>query len=72
MYPNPVKDHLRIRSEKRIDLVIVRNLMGQTVKTVSVNNLEATLDLSQVPVGSYLITLKLADGRLSTEKIVKL
>lgn len=72
LYPNPVKDNLRIRSEKRIDQVIVRNLMGQTVKTVSVNNMEATLDLSQVPAGSYLITLKLADGRLSTEKIVKL
>ena len=72
LYPNPVKDYLRIRSEKRIDQVIVRNLMGQTIKTVSVNNMEATLDLSQVPAGSYFITMKLADGRLSTEKIVKL
>ncbi len=72
MYPNPVKDKLRVNSEQIINQLIVCNLLGQLVKNVVVNNYETTLDLSPISAGNYFVTLKLADGRFTTRKIVKL
>lgn len=72
LYPNPVQDVLHIKSEQTISQVIVRNLVGQTVRTVVVNSNETTVDMSQTSAGNYIVTLKLADGRYTTRKIVKL
>jgi endoglucanase Acf2 len=72
LYPNPVQDKLHVNSEQIIKQVIVRNLLGQAVKNVVLNSAESTLDLSQISAGNYFVTLKLADGRFTTRKIVKL
>lgn len=72
MYPNPVQDKLQVNSEQIISQVIVRNLIGQAVKNVEVNSNETTLDFSQISAGNYFVTLKLADGRFTTRKIIKL
>jgi len=71
-YPNPVQDKLRIKSNQIISQVIVRNLVGQAVKNVVVNNTDATLDLGQLSAGNYFVTLKLSDGRIVTQKVIKL
>lgn len=72
MYPNPVQDKLHLNSELIINQIIILNLLGQAVKNIELNNNETTLDLSQISAGNYLVTLKLADGRFTTRKIVKL
>jgi len=72
LYPNPVQNELNIKSEEEISEVIIRNLVGQTMKTVLVNGLEKSINLSDVASGNYFITVKLANGQLSTQKIVKL
>jgi hypothetical protein len=72
MYPNPVQDKLQVKSEQIISQVIVRNLVGQAIQLVKVNNTETILDLGQLLPGNYFVTLKLADGRFTTQKIVKL
>lgn len=71
-YPNPVTDMLNIHAKSDISQVIVRNLIGQTLKTVTVNGLEKSIDVSAVSAGNYFITVKLANGQQSTQKIVKL
>lgn len=72
LYPNPVKDRLNVTAKTDISEVIVRNLVGQNVKSFAVNGLEKSIDLSDVSSGNYLVTVKLANGQLSTQKFVKL
>jgi len=72
LYPNPVQDKLHLNSERIISQIIIRNLLGQTIQSVNVNNNETTLDMSQISAGNYFVTLKLADGQITTQKIVKL
>lgn len=71
VYPNPVQHDLQVRSEQIIKQVIVRNLMGQIVQNVEVNNNEATVKFGQIPSGNYLISVQLADGQVVTRKIEK-
>jgi hypothetical protein len=71
-YPNPVTDRLTINAKSEISQVIVRNLLVQSVKSVMINGLEKSIDLSTVSTGNYFVTVKLANGQLSTQKIVKL
>lgn len=72
VFPNPVTDNLNILSHSEISAVTVRNLLGQAVKTVRINNLvESNIDLSAIPAGNYFVTVKLASGRLETQKVLK-
>jgi hypothetical protein len=71
-FPNPIINKLTISAKTEISQLTVRNLLGQSVKTAIVNGLEKTIDLSDVASGNYLLTLKLANGQSSTQKIVKL
>lgn len=72
IYPNPTKDVLMISAKSEISLVTVRNLVGQTVKTQTVNGLEKSVDLGDITAGNYFVTIKLSNGLLSTQKFVKL
>ena len=72
VYPNPVQDKLHINSELEIGQVIVRDLLGQQVKSITVNSLYKTIDLTGLASGNYFITVKQVNGELSTQKIVKL
>lgn len=71
LYPNPVKDMLTIAAQSDIKEVVVRNLVGQTVMNVSVNGFEKSVDLSSVAAGNYFVTVKMANGQVSTQKFVK-
>ncbi len=71
-YPNPITNKVTVSAKTEISQIIIRNLLGQSVKTASVNGLEKTIDLSDVASGNYIISLKLANGQFATQKIVKL
>jgi hypothetical protein len=70
-YPNPVADKLTVSAKSEISQVIVRNLLGQTVKSVAMNGLEKSINMSDISAGNYFVTVKLANGLLSTQKLVK-
>lgn len=72
LYPNPIMNQLTINAKSEISQVIVRNLLGQNVKSMMVTGLEKTIDLSDISAGNYFVTVKLANGQLSTQKVVKL
>lgn len=72
LYPNPVSDQLVIKSEKEIRQVIVRNLLGQTIKSEMVNCKDASVDISCLSTGNYIVVVKYITGEVSTQKIIKL
>ena len=72
IYPNPFGDVLEIKSDVLINEVEITNFLGQCIKTISMNSVEKSIDVSSISAGNYLVTLKLADGQLSTRKIIKL
>ena len=71
-YPSQVTDRLTVKAETEISQVVVRNLLGQSVKSVAVNSNEQSIDLSAVSSGNYFVTVKLVNGQSATQKIIKL
>lgn len=70
VYPNPVKDVLTISYEQEITRVSVYNLLGQEVITQSINANETSIDVSQLPVGAYLVKVNAGDT-VKTVKVIK-
>jgi len=71
-YPTKIIDLLNVVSESEIRQIVVRNLVGQIVKTATVNNCESKINFSEISVGNYLVTIKLANGQSTTQKVIKL
>ena len=71
-YPSQVTDRFNVKAETEISQVTVRNLLGQSVKSVAVNSNEQSIDLSAVSSGNYFVTVKLVNGQSATQKIIKL
>ncbi len=71
-YPSQVIDRLTVKADTEISQVTVRNLLGQSVKSIAVNSNEQSIDLSAVSSGNYFVTVKLANGQSATQKIIKL
>lgn len=72
VYPTSVSKNLNIKSEREMSEVIVRNLLGQDLKTIAVSGLEKSIDLSTLSAGNYFVTVKLTTGMVSTQKFIKL
>lgn len=72
MFPNPIQDNLLVRTEKEMREITVRNIMGQTIKTITANDSEKIIDLSELSGGNYIISVVLENGELLTKKLVKL
>ena len=71
-YPNPVLNKLNVSAQSEISEVTVRNLLGQSVKLSTINSTSSSIDLSEVSAGNYYVSVKLANGQVSTQKFVKL
>jgi len=72
VFPTSVHNTFNVKSETAMSQIVVRNLVGQTLKTVEVSGMEKSIDMSAFAAGNYLVSVKLANGLLSTQKIVKL
>jgi len=70
-YPNPATDWLNIKAGSEIQEIHLKNLLGQTVKIVKVNEWIYTLDISNIPSGNYLIVSKMENGQQAVNRIVK-
>jgi hypothetical protein len=72
MYPSFTSGKCAVSSDTEIGQIVVRNIMGQTVQTISVNNNNANLDLTSCAAGNYFVSVKLINGKIGTQKIIKL
>jgi len=70
LYPNPVLDMLTISAKNEIKELSVVNMLGQTIKTVTPNNLDYQLDLSGLTSGIYFVKARVNNTE-GTFRIVK-
>ena len=70
-YPNPAKEqlHMQFSPDVKPALVELYDLQGRLVRTQG-NNFES-IDLSQLPVGTYTMRVTLENGEVYSDKMVK-
>ncbi len=72
IYPNPFNENLNIIQSgtgKEISKIEMYNIIG--VRIANLNISQSSLDMSQLPSGTYLIRVEYQDGRQAVQKIVK-
>lgn len=69
-HPNPVKDVLHLSSVETMTEASVYNVLGQQVVKTSLGSNQATLDLSSLNAGTYIVKVSSANGQ-KTIKIAK-
>lgn len=69
-YPNPVSDVLTISHASEIERVEVINMLGQPVQHLLVKSKEATIDMTHLPSGTYIVKAQ-ADEMTKTFRIVR-
>ncbi|MDX5585523.1 MAG: T9SS type A sorting domain-containing protein [Aureibaculum sp.] len=69
-YPNPVKEKLMMNAKENISSVSFYNILGQEVKNINPRNLNAELDLTLLPSGTYLIRA-FVDEKMGSFKVIK-
>ena len=69
-YPNPVVNTLTLEAKNTISSVSVYNIVGQEVKLVSPNSLNATINMNELSNGVYFVTITI-DNAQKTIKVVK-
>ena len=63
---------LVVSCQSELSEVTVRNLLGQNVRTATVNANSKTIDLSGLATGNYIVVAKMSNGQVSTQKFLKL
>lgn len=73
VYPNPVKDMLKVVADKPISTIYVYGLMGQLAFNKKVENAtsEYEINLSSLAEGTYFVRVQTEDGIVSTQKVIK-
>lgn len=69
-YPNPVKDMFNLSYSSEISSIRVVNLLGQEVISKTVNATSTQIDMSQLSVGTYIVSATVGDT-IKTIKVVK-
>ncbi|MFI3239809.1 MAG: family 16 glycosylhydrolase [Bacteroidales bacterium] len=71
IYPNPTKDIINISSETDIANVTIYNSLGMVVKSVTTDETNPTIDISQLKKGHYIVNIKTIDGENSAHNLIK-
>ncbi len=70
VYPNPASDVINI-SGADVKTVSFADINGRTVKSLNVNSTQATISISDLSTGVYMMTIETADGATTTKKLLK-
>jgi Bacterial Ig-like domain/Secretion system C-terminal sorting domain/NHL repeat len=70
LYPNPVKGVLNIRAQETLKTIQIFNLMGQQVFLKRLNSNKTTINLNQLPQGTYFIKIT-TDKTIKSVKLIK-
>jgi hypothetical protein len=70
MYPNPTFNMLNISAKETIQDTQIFNVLGKNVMSVKVNNSKASIDVSNLATGIYLVKYSV-NGTIGTAKFVK-
>jgi len=69
-YPNPVVDQLKISNDTKIINAELYNTTGQVIMNVNINAEKASLDMTKVPAGVYILKLN-TEKQSESVKIIK-
>jgi hypothetical protein len=70
IYPNPTKSTLNIDAVSNLESVSIFNLLGQQVMFQNINSKQASLDVSGLQAGIYVVKTA-ADGLTSSTRFIK-
>jgi hypothetical protein len=71
VYPNPCKDFVTIRSDEQMESLTVYGFRGEILQSVNhLNAKQSTLDVSYLKEGFYIITVRLPNGTVKSEKLI--
>lgn len=71
VYPNPASDYLNVTSQDQIEEVLILNSLGQEVLSMTNAGFSATLNVSDLRQGVYVVIVKHENQHISTAKITK-
>jgi hypothetical protein len=70
VYPNPANTSVRIEARNNIESVMVYNMMGALVKTISADSRTLNVNLSDYENGIYYFNIRQSDGKVSNQRLV--
>lgn len=70
IYPNPSKDLVNITCDMSMEKVEIYNMLGVCIKTITPNNTQTSLDISQWTNGMYMVRIS-NNGKVMTKMLVK-
>ena len=70
VYPNPANGQVRIEAENGIENVMVYNILGALMQTVSVNGQHVNINTANLSNGVYLFNIRQSDGTVSNRRVV--
>jgi hypothetical protein len=70
VYPNPANNQVRIESANGIESVMVYNMMGALVETLSANGRILNVNLSDYQDGVYFFSIRQSNGTVSNQRVV--
>lgn len=70
-YPTPTRGLLNVAAQRPFDQVEVLDMTGRSVQSEAVHAGQATLDLSDLMAGRYLVRLTFANGDRQVRSIIK-
>ena len=71
-YPSMAKNSLNVSADNEISEISIVSLVGQSLRTMTINSNSKTITLNDLVSGQYLVRIKLANGQIGTQKFVKL
>nr|WP_321230434.1 T9SS type A sorting domain-containing protein [uncultured Psychroserpens sp.] len=69
-FPNPVKNTLTLNAQNEMSNVSVINMLGQEVLTMSPNNVDSVIDMSELQLGVYFVNVTI-NNTTETIRIIK-
>ncbi|MCF8365052.1 MAG: T9SS type A sorting domain-containing protein [Bacteroidales bacterium] len=69
VYPNPASEYLNISSGEIIKEIVLMDSRGQEVHKMQNNEFSATLDVSNLSRGIYIVTIKHENQQATTKKV---
>ena len=70
VYPNPANDQVRIVANNAIESVMVYDMMGALVETISANGKTVSVNLGAYANGVYFFNIRQGNGTVSNQRVV--
>lgn len=72
LFPNPANQMISVETDGNIEEILIQNTMGQvSFKSNDMNGIRTEIDISQMTIGLYYISVRLENGRTEIRKIIK-